>query len=86
MATRSQELAPNRRTLLGRPPFSSDAVVVTLAVGTQTICMSECTSMPAAFGLRMVMTGVCSRDGVPFRWALLGLSDRLRWLMMSATL
>ena len=29
---------------------------------------------------------VCSRDGVPFCWALLGLSDRLRWLMMSATL
>jgi len=31
--------------------------------GTQTICMSKCTSMPAALGLRMVMTGAGWRDG-----------------------
>src|SRR5215831_16042251 len=83
IATRSQEFAPNRRTLAGKPPASLDADGTTLATGTQTMCMSECTSMPAALGLRMVRIGACSRSGRNgLGW---GLSERLRWLMVSAT-
>src|SRR5215472_9011022 len=63
MATRSQELAPNRRTCGGKAPGSVGATASTHWTGTQTICMSECTSMPAALGLRMAMTGAGWRDG-----------------------
>jgi len=35
----------------------------TLWTGTQTMCMSECTSMPAALGLRTTTTGACCSRG-----------------------
>jgi len=63
MAIRSQEFAPNRRTLTGRPPASPVADGETLSALTQTMCMSECTSMPAAFGLRIVMLDEERRGG-----------------------
>src|SRR5687767_13567015 len=53
MAARSQELAPNRRTWPGPPAVAAG----TRSAGTQTMCMSEWTSMPAAFGLSTGIAG-----------------------------
>src|SRR5262245_10818618 len=87
MASRSQELAPKRRTLAGKPLSTLEGDGSTLAAGTQTMCMSECTSMPAALRLRTVRTGACSRGGREARdLALAELPERLRWLMVSTTL
>src|SRR5262249_37224921 len=90
MATRSQELAPNRRTCAGKPPPSLSGADSTRPGGTQTTCMSEWTSIPAALALRMVKAGACSRGGrddVGRGFASLALpGERLRWLMASATL
>src|SRR5580692_8713468 len=92
MATRSQELAPNWRTFAGKPPASTSAVDGTRSAGTQTMCMSECTSMPAALGLRTSsVTGWSrgGRGGFSEILTLAGLSlagEHLRLLMVSATL
>src|SRR5262245_42034022 len=62
MAIRSQELAPKRRTLAGK----ADASVVagsTRSAGTQTMCMSAWTSMPAALGLMTCRLTGCVRGG-----------------------
>jgi len=84
MATKSQELAPNRRTLEGKPAAAVSAAGITDSAGTPTMCMLECTSIPAASRRRRVRTGGCARGG---RDALdRGLPERLRWLIGSATL
>ncbi len=77
-------IGPEAAHVVRQNRLGGDAVAATLEAGTQTMCMSECTSMPAALGLRMVMIGTCSHGGRnAFR---LGLSERVRWLMVSATL
>src|SRR5262245_35214418 len=87
MAWRSQELAPNRRTCAGKAPGSPSTGGPTHSAGTQTMCMSEWTSMPAAWGLRMVRAGGCARGGRDGLGAgLPGAAERLRWLMVSLTL
>src|SRR5580658_788798 len=91
MATKSQELAPKRRTLAGNAPASTSADGKRSA-GTHTMCISECTSMPAALGLRTSsVTGWSrgGRDGFGGTLALAGLpfaGEDLRLLMVSATL
>src|SRR5262245_25724665 len=61
MAVRSQELAPKRRTFGGGPAVSRTALE-TRSAGTQTMCMSEWTSMPAALGLTSGIVG-CAGGG-----------------------
>src|SRR5262249_14828811 len=56
MAVRSQELAPKRRTF-GGGPAASPAALEARSAGTQTMCMSEWTSMPAALGLTSGIVG-----------------------------
>src|SRR5262245_61290540 len=97
MAARSQELAPNLRTLAGKPADSLAAWGNTPAAGTQTMCMSECTSMPAAWALRTGSAGAGARGGraagfggvsATAGWAwddLASAGERLRCLMVSAT-
>src|SRR5262245_29441324 len=62
MATRSQELAPKRRTFAGLPTVAAAAGGIQSG-GTQTMCMSEWTSIPAALGLSRGMVGGCARGG-----------------------
>ena len=79
IACRSQVLAPKRRTGSG-----------SRSAGTQTMCMSECTSMPAACGCWTASLTGCARGA---RDAALGAhldalgldGERLRWLMGTAT-
>src|SRR5713226_9508165 len=54
MAARSHELAPNLRTFAGKSPEAPSPSGEVRSAGTQTMCMSECTSMPAALRLRTV--------------------------------
>src|SRR5688572_30725221 len=82
MAIRSQELAPNRRTWAGKPLAALGVEGPTLGAGTQTMCMSECTSMPAALGWRMVRAGAGWRGGRA-GWAVA--EECLLRLMVSAT-
>src|SRR5271165_4440183 len=97
MAARSQELAPNLWTFAGNPADAPSASGKTESPGTQTMCMSECTSMPAAWGLRMGSATACSRGGrdagfggvlalaaSTFDDLALLTGERLRWLMVSA--
>src|SRR5260370_6301120 len=63
MAARSQEFAPNLRTCAGKPADALSAWSETESPGTQTMCMSECTSMPAAWGLRIGRVAACARAG-----------------------
>src|SRR5260370_17554893 len=63
MAARSQEFAPNLRTCAGKPADALSAWSETESPGTQTMCMSECTSMPAAWGLRIGRVAACARGG-----------------------
>src|SRR5580704_17663959 len=98
MAARSQELAPNLRTFSGKPANSPSAWGDARSSGTQTMCMSECTSIPAALALTTASATACSRGGRDAGFggllALAGLpedelawaGERLRWLMVSAPL
>src|SRR5260221_3155891 len=63
MASRSQELAPSLRTFAGKPVDALAASGAMASAGTQTMCMSECTSMPAACWLRTASATACSRGG-----------------------
>src|SRR5207302_1209500 len=98
MAARSQELAANLRTLAGKPSADAPAAGgTTRSAGTQTMCMSEWTSMPAAWELMTVSATACSRGGRDAGFGgglvLLGLTGddltlagvRWRRLMVSAT-
>src|SRR5260370_37459199 len=97
MAARSQEFAPTLRTCAGKPADALSAWSETESPGTQTMCMSECTSMPAAWGLRIGRVAACARGGrdAGFGGLLdLGAStgdhstlpgERWRWLIVSAT-
>lgn len=85
MATRSQELAPKRRTLSGKPPHALvDGLM--LWAGTQPMCMSECTSMPAAFGLRIVRDWAGAPDVCGVWDFRVYLPECLRWLIIATTL
>src|SRR5437899_3457321 len=98
MAVRSQEFAPNWRMFAGKSSDAPSAWGNTRLAGTQTMCMSECTSMPAALGLRTASVTACSRGDRDRAFgglsALAGLTlddlaseaERLRCFMVSATL
>src|SRR6516162_3591203 len=79
MASRSHVLAPKRRTGSG-----------SRSAGTQTMCMSEWTSMPAAWGCWMVSVTGWARGARETGWraalaAFDGHGERLRWLMATTT-
>jgi hypothetical protein len=81
-----EELAPNRRTFAGGPLAALDGDGTAFGAGTHTICMSECTSMPAALGLRRGRAGARSRGGRAARaLGRAGPPGRLRRVTTSAT-
>src|SRR5207248_4027775 len=92
IALRSQELAPKRRTFAGSRA-ASVAAGDTRSAGTQTLCLSEWTSIPAAFGLSTGRVTGCARGGraagldrASFAEDLAWAGGRLCRLMASATL
>jgi hypothetical protein len=82
-----EELAPNRRTFAGKPPSSLDAGGTALGAGTHTMCMSECTSMPAAWGWRTDRAGGVARGSrAPGSAGRVRQLERLRGVMGRITL
>jgi hypothetical protein len=79
-------VGPEPAYVRGRPTGRARRGGTAFGAGTHTMCMSECTSMPAALGLRRGRAGACSRGGRA-AWALgrAGPPERLRWATASAT-
>src|SRR5215471_16779011 len=91
MARRSQELAPKRRTFAGKEAASVVAGG-TRSAGTQTMCISAWTSMPAALGLMTCRVTGWLRGGREAGLERAWLAEDLSWtggrlcrLMVSAT-
>src|SRR5262245_29517759 len=78
MARRSQELAPKRRTFAGSAAASA-AAEDTRSAGTQTMCISAWTSIPAAFGLSTGRVTGCARGGRDAGLGWASLAEDLAW-------